>query len=203
MAFSRMLALWATGATGALFASLLMSDLSPAQARDKAESVPAPKIAVCAVPALVNELMQSDRFKPEREALEAQFRTEMQSIEQRLSTLRDRAQNNPDDPGMEGLAQEFGELRRKLAEKQREAAQALEKKTAEQLLQCYELARTSASAIAEQLGFNYVLASVGPDEELNDASVEVAVRQMMSRPAVMFPKEADITDDVRDDLNLQ
>ncbi len=203
MASSRMLALWATGATGALFASVMLTGLSSAHARDGAEGVPAPKIAVCAVPALVNELMQSDRFKPERESLEERFRSEMQEIEQRLGTLRDRAQANPDDPGMEALAQEFGEQRRLLAEKQREAAQALEKKTAEQLLQCFDLARTSASAVAEELGYNYVLASVGPDEELNDTSVEIAVRQMMSRPAVMFPKEADITDDVRDDLNLQ
>lgn len=170
---------------------------------DEADKVDAPKIAVCAIPMLVNELMASDRFKPERERLEEELKAEYEDLQNQMRELGDRGRElSPEDPSFRAAAQEYQALRDKVFEKQREIAQKLEAKSSEQLLECYELARSSANAIAESMGYNYVMASAGNDEKLSGENVELALRQMMARPVIMAPKNADITEDVRADLKL-
>lgn len=191
-------------AASILCAVMLAIRLTPiGTAHAAANDASAPKFAVCAVPMLVNELMQSDRFKPDRDKMEADFRAELDDMAAKLRELGAELQKaSQDDPSAHVKAEEFGRLRNEFFEKQRQVAEALEKKSAEQLLACYELARSSTTAVAENLGYDYVFASVGPDEKLSGDSVEIALRQMMSRPVVVAPKQVDITEDVRADLKL-
>ncbi len=74
--------------------------------------------------------------------------------------------------------------------------------TAKQVKECNALVRSSTRAVAEDLGFDFVISSADEEEELAE-SVEVLFRQITSRPVIMFPEENDITSDVRDDLNLE
>ena len=195
-----------TLSAAALIAAVNLSPLVGAAASassDEADKVDAPKIAVCAVPMLVNELMASDRFQPDREKLEEELKAEYDALQAELRELSEKGRGmSQDDPMLGETMQKFNELRVKIGEKQREIAEKLEAKSAEQLLECYELARSSANAIAEGLGYNYVMASVGIDEKLSGDNVELALRQMMARPVIMAPKNADITEDVRADLKL-
>jgi Skp family chaperone for outer membrane proteins len=195
-----------TLSAAALFAAINLSPLGSASAHaagDEAEKVDAPKIAVCAIPMLVNELMASDRFRPDREKLEEELKAEYEELQTEFSELGDKGRGmKQDDPAFAETAQAYRDLQQKIYEKQREIAEKLETKSAEQLLACYEMARSSASAVAEGLGYNYVFSSVGADEKLSGENVELALRQMMARPVVMAPKNADITEDVRADLKL-
>lgn len=188
----------------ALIAAVNLSPLVGAAASsDEADKVDAPKIAVCAVPMLVNELMASDRFKPDRDKLEEDLKAEYDALQEEFRKVGEQGRGlSQDDPEFGATAQKYRELQQKIFEKQRDIASQLEAKSAEQLLECYELARSSANAIAEGLGYNYVMSSVGIDEKLSGDNVELALRQMMARPVIMAPKNADITEDVRADLKL-
>lgn len=195
-----------TISAAAFIAAVNLSPIGAAIARassDQADKVDAPKIAVCAIPMLVNELMASDRFKPEREKLETDLKAEYDELMEQFKQLGEKGRGmKQEDPGFADIAQQYREFGQKIAEKQREIAEKLEAKSAEQLLACYELARSSASAIAESMGYNYVMSSIGAEEKINGENVELALRQMMARPVVMAPKNADITEDVRADLKL-
>lgn len=190
----------------ALVAAMNLSPLghsASAASSDEADKVDPPKIAVCAIPMLVNELMGSDRFKPDRDKLEEELKGEYQGLQDELTAFSEKNRGmKRDDPAFGEAAQKFRDLQQRIGEKQREIAEKLEAKSAEQLLACYELARSSASAVAESMGYNYVMASVGADEKISGENVELALRQMMARPVVMAPKNADITEDVRADLKL-
>lgn len=161
-------------------------------------------IAVVALPSLMNELMQSDRFLPDRTAYEQELNDELQAMADELRAFSERHANlQPDDPGAEGIVSQFGEMRRRLGEKQGENTRKIEAFTVRQIKECNELVRSSAKAVADDLGFEYVVASSDPDEGLTDQSVELLLRQLTARPMIMFPEDNDITSDVRDDLNLE
>lgn len=160
-------------------------------------------IAVCALPTLINELMASGRFLPERDAYQKDLNEELDELRERLTELQQQLQNmNPDDPGAQETFNEFQQLRQQLAQGQQENARKLEAFTARQVKECNRLVRSSARAVAEDLGFEFVISSADPEEDLAE-TVETLFRQLTSRPVIMYPEENDITIDVRDDLNLE
>jgi len=176
--------------------------LSPA-AHAEIAGAEKPLIAVCAVPTLINELMQSDRFRPALQETAPEIRSELESIAKEVAELRQTLQGgDPSSPDAQKGLQRFRELSARASQLQQQLSQAIDKKMAEQLIECYELVRASADAVADDLGFEYVIATGGVDEKLTSEQADVILRQITARPVVRYPKTADITDDVRDDLKL-
>ncbi|MEO1130233.1 MAG: hypothetical protein AAFX05_11080 [Planctomycetota bacterium] len=190
----------------AVVALLVLRDIPFARSADAHSMMLAdePVIAVCAIPTLVNELMQSDRFLPERTRVEEEGQAELQGLRDEANRIRDEVrERGPDDPAAQNSIRRFRALAEQIARGENQLALRLQRLTAEHLGQCYELARSSAIAVAEDLGFEYVIASGSSDEELNRQVPEVLLRQITARPMLKAPEEADITADVRDDLNLE
>lgn len=166
--------------------------------------IPAPKIAIVAAIKITDNLMDSDRFKPARNDYEAQLKKELiQPVTDKLEELQKKVKDMDEkDPQANQMKQEFFKLRNELTAKQREAAEKLERKVGEQLKECYQLVRASAGAVAEKRGFNYVVASARGDDKFEDAPVQATIREMISRPLMVFPEGTDITEEVREDLKL-
>lgn len=189
-------------ATAAALAALLARTTLAPEARADADRQEHP-IAVCAIPSIVNQLMQSERFAPVRENLLPDVRDRLRDIREEMQDIREDLEGaSPDDPDAQASARQFRTLSRELAELQQQLVNAVERKTAEQIAECFALARSSASAVAEDLGFDYVISTGDPDEDLNTDATEVTLRQITARPVVKFPRGVDITDDVRDDLHI-
>ncbi len=171
----------------------------------EAKNIPAPRIAVCALYRISDELMETDRFKPERVELENKLRDEeLKPLYEQLRDLQKRLEGmDQKDPAFTEARERYFRLQNQARSVTQEITQKVERKVAEQLEQCYQLVRASAVAVAEEMGFNYVLASNSAEESLKKESVVALVRDMMGRPALLAPKEADITEDVRQDLKLE
>ncbi len=182
--------------------ALFRPDTSPALA--ETARLADESIAVVALPTLINELMASDRFQPDRVSYTEELNDELRQISERGRELSTRLQQmDPEDPGAQDLFAEMTKLSETLGRLQRENARKVEAHTASQIKECNELVRSSARAVADDLDFAFVISSADPDEELTDQSVEVLLRQLTSRPMIKFPEENDITSEVRDDLNLE
>lgn len=162
------------------------------------------RIAVCAVITLADELMDTDRFKPERMEYEEKLRSEeLQPLVDQLCELQVKLESmNRDDAQFGPLRDQFVRLQREAGAKQQEIAQRVERKVAEQLAECYGLVRASAVGIAEEKGFDFVVASGSAEDELKKDTPLALIRDMLSRPVLKAPKDADISEDVRDDLKL-
>ena len=169
------------------------------------KEIPAPRIAVCALYRIADELMETDRFKPERVELENNLRDEeLKPLYEQLRELQKRLEGmDQKDPAFAGTRERYFRLQNQARNTTQEITQKVERKVAEQLEQCYQLVRASAAAIAEDMGFNFVLASNSSEEALKKETVVSLVRDMMGRPVLLAPKEADITEDVRQDLKLE
>lgn len=164
-----------------------------------------PKVAVCAVLRVADELMDSDRFKPLRQEYEEQLRKDdLDPLVEQLRELQGKLENMPrDNPEFAQLRDQYLRLQREANAKQQEIVQKMEKKVAEQLAEAYALVRSSATSLADDQGYDFVIASSGPDDELKKETPLALVRDILARPALKFPKDADITEDVRDDLKLR
>jgi len=77
----------------------------------------------------------------------------------------------------------------------------LQQLTIEQLEEAYELTRGATEAVAEELGYDYVLSSQRPDDEFN-LNMSSIPAEFNARPAIVFPEGVDITLDVIAELNL-
>ncbi len=164
-----------------------------------------PRIAVCSSMKIVDDLMETDRFKPARIEVEEQAKEEllkpifdlMKEIEEEAKGLKE------DDPKLRELGEKHRGLQRQGQQATQEVAKRIEMKVAEQLIESYQLVRASAVAVAEEKGFNYVLSSTDAEAPMKNEPVMKLVRDFLARPVIMAPKESDITDDVRTDLKLE
>ncbi|MCA9311294.1 MAG: OmpH family outer membrane protein [Phycisphaerales bacterium] len=160
-------------------------------------------IAVCAVPSLLNEMLESERFRPERDRLEQELNDKLQELRDRRDELiEDMEGVDPSEPEGREAAMEIETLGRRYQQLQMEAQGRADALFARQMTEAWNLIRSSAEAVAEDLGYDYVVTTAGRDEQLNQESSATALRQMLARPMIVFPEDADITDDVREDLNL-
>jgi Skp family chaperone for outer membrane proteins len=197
-------------AAALVFASLafLRSGPSPeaiAQSGTPAADQSPPRIAVCAAVKIVDELMESPRFKPARVELEERLRADkLRPLMDQMTALRQEAEGmGQDDPRLPELRERVGRLQREGERATREVVQQVEAKVAEQLRECFSLVRASAQAVADERGFTFVLASGDPDDAPKTDVVMRVMRDMLSRPVLVAPEAADITEEVRLDLKLE
>ncbi len=135
-------------------------------------------IAVCALPSLINDLMGSDRFSPQRLAYQEELNAELQELNERGRELGQRLSNmTPEDPGAQDAFAQFQRLREQVSRLQAENSRKMEIYTAKQVKECNALVRSSTRAVAEDLGFDFVISSADEEEELAE-SVEVLFRQI-------------------------
>lgn len=170
-----------------------------------ADDAPPPRVAVCAIYKIADELMDTDRFKPARLEYETELRDEtLKPMIDELKELQKRLESmDQKDPAFGEARERYFRLQSMAQRATQEIAQKIEKRVAEQLKECYTLVRASAVAVGEDLGFNYVIASNAPDDNLEKDTVVALVRDMLSRPVLLSPKGVDISEDVRQDLKLE
>ena len=195
----------AVGAALLLSLNATLPTTGAAQAARAAADAPQPRLAVCALYKIADELMDTERFKPARVEFETQLREEsLKPLIDQLKELQQRLESmDQKDPAFAETRERFFRTQNLAQRTTQEIAQKIERKVAEQLKECYGLARTSAVAVAEDMGFNYVIASNAPDDDLESETVVSLVRDMLSRPVLLNPKEVDISEDVRQDLKLE
>ncbi len=160
-------------------------------------------IAICSIPMLVNEVMRSDRFTAPMEEMQEDYRAQFEAIEEEATEIRDSSQGlDPSSPAYQEAGRRHQALFRKASELEREMSQRMAQLTAEQIVDAYTQVRAAAKEIAEDLGYEYLIAAASEDEELPKVNPDQTLRQMLARPCVLWPDGVDITDEVRDDLNL-
>jgi Skp family chaperone for outer membrane proteins len=187
---------------------VLRTDTAAASAIDEsATAAPEHTIAVCAVNQVVRQLLESDRFLPAREAIDVEeLVAEFRELEQRLEGLRQQweqiQQGGPgDQQQIQTEAEQISQRMQELEELGSERELELQQLTIEQLEEAYELTRGATEAVAEELGYDYVLSSQRPDDEFN-LNMSSIPAEFNARPAIVFPEGVDITLDVIAELNL-
>lgn len=177
---------------------------SIASAQDDAEAAKSDHpIAVCDLVSIVEKLMESDRYLPAREEARLAAEETLRPLGEAGRAAEQRARATPqDDPSFPDLVRELQRAQAEYQEAFQKTGAELEKFTATQLAEAYEIARVAAEDVAGDLGFTYLLASRDSEKPIEAPDVAGAVRTMLARPVVLSPEGTDITDDILADLKL-
>lgn len=174
-----------------------------AAAMKATEAEPA-RVAVCDVYGVIEKLLDTDRFKPAREVEQKNAEESLQPLQQELTEMEHQLQNaNPEDQNAQETYKQYQKKRQEFQQKATELQTRLRKFMSKQFVDAYGMVKTSADAVAEDMGYDYVIASRGIDEEIKTDDPDRVVQAVLARPIVKLPKGADITTDVKADLKLE
>lgn len=171
------------------------------QAHAAATRAPDPvpvRIATCDVYAVIQLLVESDRYKPNRLAEQEKARTELKEIAEQIRSLETQLKSmNPNDEKSFAIFRDLTAQKDFFAERQGDLDEFL----GTQFVQAYEEVRKAADAVGERRGFSHVIASRRASEKPT-ADMDRITQQVLSRPILRAPSADDITEDVLSELKL-
>lgn len=182
----------------ALILALVIRMPVPAAARPASED--GHNIAVCATLLIVDELMDSDRFAPAREELQRVKQEQIQPLMDEMASLQNQfhaAQAAGED--LSAIQQHGQALQKQIAQAREQANREMTDLATKQIGECYDLIKASAEAVAKELGYDYVVSSSRADDDMQSNSSS----EFLARPMLVYPEDADITEEVREDLKLE
>jgi hypothetical protein len=168
----------------------------------KADSAPRvadpARIATCDVYAVMQALVESDRYKPKRVAGQEKARAELKEIAGQIGALEQQLKTmDPKDEKTLAIFREFNSKKDQFTERQKELDEFL----GDQFVEAYAEVRKAADAVGEREGYTHVLVTRGREEKVSN-SMDQATQQMLSRPVLRAPAADDITERVLSELKL-
>lgn len=161
-------------------------------------------IAVCAVMELVNDLLQTELYENARTELEERLYNEkIKPVQDALAELQAEAQriNETGEGDLSALEGQYRQLQQQGQRAQQESQNEVFNFQASQIKEAYITVVASADAIAEDLGYVYLVNASRSDKEIKPEPSTIG-NDILGRPLLSYPEETDITDDVREDLKL-
>ncbi len=164
------------------------------------------EIAVCDVYNVMERLMNSDRIAPAIQEKQDAIAAEIKPLEDQLRLLQQELQAaNQEDPSFQAKVQRFEQLRQQYFQLQQALTVEMQRFIAEKQVEAFELARDSASGIAEEMGYTYLVNSRDANKriEVGGNTPDNVTASVLSRVMLMLPEEDNITEDVIEELNLE
>lgn len=152
---------------------------------------------------LMERLIDSDKYKPAREAHHNELKTKLDAFQKELeatqTALRAMDQSKPEFQGeyvkFQGRVQEFQKL-------QEESVAKAEEFNTVQLLESYKLVTEAAASMAKERGYTTVIATRSMDKPIDAKNLQGALQEILARPVVYSAPEDDLTDALATSMKL-
>lgn len=161
------------------------------------------RIATLDVYSLTERLMSLPSGLESVEAAVKPFQDEITKLQEEFDRLVARLQTLPaNDPTFETTSNEGREKQSKLRRLQGEADAAIESARAGLLVRTFNQVVEASNKVAAREGFAYVLNSRSAERAIETNSVTIALQELLARPMILAPGDADITERVAAELKL-
>ena len=187
-----------------------------ATATAQADGSAANEIAYVAGYSVLEDLVSSERFAPELADVRAEFEEAMEPLQDEATGLQEEAQQmassgQMDPARQQEMQREFQRIQQEMQAVQREYQPRIVDLQRTSLQRSWEELRAAAQAVAEDRGFTYVILAEAPTDNLNESGTDSdsdglsdnPAQEIQKRTVLVAPDGADITADVRADLNLE
>jgi Skp family chaperone for outer membrane proteins len=194
----------AAGIAGAVTASVLHNVVSlPAFAQAQGAASAEGKAATVDVLKLLETMLETGEYADARTAAGDVWNTQIEPLGTELQDLRQSITNmDPNDPAAQGLYQQFQSVQQRIGSLQQEAGQAMDKMSAEQLADAYRKIYAAVDTVAAAHQIDRVFSSRMTVDDITTENTNVVVQEVLLRPVLRNVPEMDITDMVRQELNL-
>lgn len=155
-------------------------------------------IATVNVFKVVEKLVQSDRYRPAREAMMKEYDVKLAAAQQELEQLYGKinAAGRESDEG-KALIGQFQSRQREAQQLDQELQAKAAEFNTQQLSEAYRIAVETVNELAAKGGYTHVIATRGAvSEPLVSTNVAAAVQEILARPAIIYPAADDLTEAV-------
>lgn len=152
---------------------------------------------------LLESMIESDRYKPARDARDAEIRAKFEAYNAELKALETKIQLIPQGTPEFQATMQQGQA--KETERQQYAQQAGREQdafVAAQVKEAYAIVHKAANDAAEQLGYTHVISTRLEGTNMKGESLAPIMQEILARPLVRSASADDITARVREDLKL-
>lgn len=160
----------------------------------------AAKIGVLDTLMIVERLVDSDRYKPAREAFQKDAADKLTKSQAEFGELEAKFRSLPDDsPEKQGIVEKAQAIRGE-DEKTRNS---VEKFNTDQIAEAYRVVIEAAGKIADARGYTHLVGSRTDTQLVRSPNVQGAVQEMLARPMLKMPAGDDLTTDVMKELKVE
>lgn len=166
-------------------------------------AVESPTIAVFDLYGVLETALQAPTAVTERETTAGIFREQATTLQTQLQDLGTQIQSmGVQSPEAQPLIGEYQQKQQQLQQVQGQIQQTLTQLYADQMATAYSNIIDTANAIADEAGYDILLGSRPATSTIDRGPVEVMVQELLARPVLRAPGSIDITDRVRERLDL-
>lgn len=196
----------AAGIAGAVLATVLNAGLSiPAWGSgggSAAAEEPA-RVAVVDVLGVLERMLDAEPYVSTRNATAETWNQQIQTmVAERDDLVQSLSQMQAEDPGAQGLYQQYQSLQQRIQSLSQEAQQAIDATSAQQLSDAYKKIHAVVQTVATREGYDRVFSSRMTVDDLNAQNTNVVVQEVLLRPVLMNEPKNDITELVITELDL-
>lgn len=183
-------------AAGARFTSV-------AEAGRHAVAPEAARVATIDALALVDLMLQSERYAPAREAKVKELNDQMIPIGREVQDLESKLiMGKKEDPNRDSLVQTWQGKKQQMQQLQQALSAELDKFNSKQASESYETVLQTADALAKAGGYTHVIMT-RKERGFTAENQAGTVQQLLSRPLAVWPAADDLTDLAIKELKLE
>ena len=176
-----------------------------AEAQPESRGEPIRQIATVDTVGLLEVMLETDEdFLATREEVRTGIQDELEDVQGEIERIQMEAQQRTaNDPELQALQQRFQRATQRLTQVQEQSAQRVQQLTSRQAREGYGRIHEAIDSIAEERDLDHVMATRRGGEISSTRNTPTAVFQdILARPLVVSPEAMDITDLVRERLEL-
>ena len=152
---------------------------------------------------LLEDMLQTEDFKPARDAYREEWETRLDALQTQLQQIETELRmSSPQDPGVRALQQQYQQTGFEFQQVQREAAMGFDQFNAEQAAEAYQTLHAEAKALADSMGYSHLMVSRQEGEITERGNLATVTQEILARPVVLAPDADDLTARLREKLSI-
>jgi hypothetical protein len=152
---------------------------------------------------LLEGLIESDRYKPARDARDAEIKVKYDAIMAELKQLETKIQLIPQGTPEYNTTMQQGQAKEvELRQFTQQVSREQDAFVAAQVKEAYGVVHQAANAVADRLGYTHLIATRLDAATMKGESLAPAMQEILARPLVRGSSSDDITAQVRTELKL-
>ena len=161
------------------------------------------RIATVDLLTLLEDMLQTEDYKPARDAFREEWETRIGGLQTRLQQIESELRlSAPTDPNMGQLQQQYQQTGYQYQQLSREAAMAFDQFNAEQAAEAYAQLNENATTLAEGLGYTHIFVTRREPEITERGNLATVTQEILARTVVLAPTGDDLTDRLRDRMSI-
>lgn len=162
-----------------------------------------PKFATADLLTLLEDMLQTDDYKPARDAYRGEWETQLEEIQGRLQRIETELRmGGQQNPNARALQQQYQQTGFEFQQIQRDATLGFDQFNAEQAAEAYQKLQAEARSLAKSLGYSHLFVNRENPMITERGNLATVTQEILARPLALSPEDNDLTARIREQMSI-